>query len=211
MRSHFADELESVRRNMLLMGDLAVESVSYALKCVVKTEGANYEEASELEFRIDDLNRSIHNECLNILTLQAPVARDARLVIWILEGIVDLEQIGDYAFEASDLALNSPRCPVTQVTSQVVAFGEGVRGILAIALDTWKNLDRAQGLALRSRQASVRSDCQNLTDKLNQLVVSPGGGQVYISLILICKHFERMAHHAVSVAEQAAEAAPAER
>jgi phosphate transport system protein len=211
MRSHFAEELESVRRNMLLMGDLTLESVSYALKCVVKTEGATYEEASELEFRIDDLNRSIHNECLNILTLQAPVARDARLVIGILEGIVDLEQIGDYAFEASDLALNSARCPVTQVTSQVVAFGEGVRDMLAIALDTWKNLDRAQGLALRSRQASVRTDCQNLTDKLNQLVTSPGGGQVYISLILICKHFERMAHHAVSVAEQAAAAAPAER
>ena len=156
MRSHFAEELESVRRNILLMGDLTLESVSYALKCLVKTEGTTYEEASEIEFRIDDLNRTIHNECLSILTLQAPVARDARLVIGILEGIVDLEQIGDYAFEASDLALNSPRCPVTQVTSQIVAFGEGVRDILAMALDTWRNLDRGSR-SCSSIPADIRS------------------------------------------------------
>jgi phosphate uptake regulator len=74
MRSHFFAELESVRQNMLSMGELTLESVAHSLKCLMKTEGATYEQATEIESRIDDSNRSIHDQSLTILTLQSPVA-----------------------------------------------------------------------------------------------------------------------------------------
>ena len=55
--------------------------------------------ASELEAQTDHQHRLIHDQCLNLITLQAPVVRDARLVTGVLDAIVDLELIGDYANE----------------------------------------------------------------------------------------------------------------
>jgi phosphate transport system protein len=118
----------------------------------MKTEGATYEQATELESQIDDSNRSIHDQCLTILTLQSPVAGDARLVTGILECIVDLEQIADYAYEVSELAVRTGRRPISQLFTQVVTVGEKVCEMLTIALDSWRHLDRLkQPTLLRKR------------------------------------------------------------
>ena len=44
--------------------------------------------ASELEARTDHQHRLIYDQCLNLITLQAPVARDARFVTGVLDAIV---------------------------------------------------------------------------------------------------------------------------
>ena len=41
------------------------------------------------------------------------------------------------------------------------------------------------------------------------LLASPGDGTPYATLLIICKHFERIQRHAVCLGEQAAAAAPA--
>ncbi len=211
IRSHFIGELESTHHNMISIGELTLQSVAHSLNCLMRTEGATYEQATELESKIDDWNRSVHDQALAILILQSPVAGDARLITGILESVVDLEQIGDYAYEVSDLAVHMDRRPTTQLLSQVVATGEKVREMLETALDSWKHLDRALGLSVQPREALLRSDCHMLMEKLYQLTAAPADAKIHVNLILICKHFERMARHIVSVAEQAASAAPAER
>jgi phosphate transport system protein len=88
-------------------------------------------------------------------------------VTGILESIVDLEQIGDYAYEVSELAVRIVRRPISQLFTQVAALGETVREMLTVALDSWRHLDRAQGLLVRPKEALLRSDCQILTEKLS--------------------------------------------
>ena len=211
MRAHFVEELQAVHQNMISMGELTLKSVAHAINCLTKAEGATYEQATELESKIDESSRSVHDQALKILILQSPVAGDARLITGILEGVVDLEQIGDYAYEVSDLAVHTGRRPTTQLLSQVVATGEKISEMLASALESWRHLDRALGLAVRPQEASIRSECYTLTEKLYQLTSAPTDAPIYVNLILICKHFQRMARHIVSVAEQAASAAPAGR
>ena len=210
-RAHFVEELEAIHQSMLSMGELTLRSIGSALKCLTNTGGATFEEVTALESEIDEANTIIHDRALKILILQSPVAGDARLITSILESIIDLEQIADYAYEISDLALQTDRRPASQVLSQVVAIGEQVREMLASALDGWSHLDRAAGLSLRSSETSIRTGARALADRLYQLTSSPADAQLYVNLILICKHFERMARLSAFVAEQAALAAPVER
>lgn len=210
-RAHFVSKLESVHQNMLSMGELTLKSISHSLALLKRAEGAAYEEATELESKIDDWSRTVHDQALEILVLQSPVAGDARLITGILESVVDLEQIADYAYEISDLAVQIDRRPTTQLLSQVVALGEKTREMLASALDSWKQRDRALGLSVRAGEASIRNDCRALTERLYQLTSAPADAQIYVNLILVCKHFERMARHIVYVSDQAASGAPPER
>src|ERR1035438_134898 len=211
IRAHFVGELEALHQNLISLGDPTLKSVEQCMRCLTKAAGATYEQATELESKIDDSSRFVHDRALGILILQSPVAGDARLITNILESVVDLEQIADYAYEISDLAFQTDRRPTIQLLSQVIATGGKVHTMLMSALESWRQLDRALGLSVRSREAPIRTDCHTLTERLYQLTSAQADAQVYVNLIFICKHFERMARHIVYVAEQAASAAPPER
>ncbi len=166
------------------------------------------EKASELEARTDHQHRLIHDQCLNLITLQAPVARDARLITAALDAIVDLELIGDYAYEIVLLAQQKQGRPPSQILFQISDIGARIGEILSAAIDSWRNADRNLALSARPRVAPIRAECQALADKVSQLTSAPGDVTAYVNLLLICRHLERIMRHAVCVAEQAAEAAP---
>src|SRR5580704_8899396 len=104
MRTRYAGELASVRQNLIAMGETTIALLAEGLRAVADPSPECAEKASELEARTDHQHRLIHDQCLNLITLQAPVARDARLITGALDAIVDLELIGDYAYEIVLLA-----------------------------------------------------------------------------------------------------------
>ncbi|MGD1096314.1 MAG: PhoU domain-containing protein [Bryobacteraceae bacterium] len=208
MRTHYRDELESVRRNLIQMGETTISVLSEGIRAVVDLDSGTAERASELEAQTDHQHRMIHDQCLNLITLQAPVARDARLVTGVLDAIVDLELIGDYAYELMTLSSSMKRRPPSQISSQMSAVGAKILTILTTAIESWRTGDRDQALSVQPQEAAIRADCATLYEKLSQLVSTPGAGTVYVDLMLICRHLERILRHAVCVADQAAGASP---
>ena len=208
MRTHFVDELESVRKNFVQMGETTIALFAEALQAAVAPNPERSARASELEAQTDHQHRMIHDQCLNLITLQAPVAGDARLLTGILDAIVDLELIGDYAYEIVTLSSSIERRPPSQILVQIADVGGKVRQILFTAIESWRKQDRNEALSVRPYQPTIRAECESLYQKLSQLVTTPGEGTAYVDLMLVCKHLERILRHAVCVAEQAADAAP---
>jgi len=207
-RVHYITELDAVRGNLVQMGETTILLFSEALRAAADPSQGPSARASELEAQTDHQHRLIHDQCLSLITLQAPVAGDARLLTGILDAIVDLELIGDYAYEIVTLSSSISRKPPTQILSQFAEAGAKIRECLTTAINSWRNKDRAEALSIRPRESAIRAECGNLYEKLSQLVSTPGEGSAYVDLMLMCKHLERILRHAVCVAEQAAEAAP---
>jgi phosphate transport system protein len=207
MRARYAGELEAVRQNLIAMGETTIALLAEALRAVVDPNPGCAARASELEAQTDHQHRLIHDQCLSVITLQAPVARDARLITGALDAIVDLELIGDYAYEMVGLVpAKQGRLP-SQILSQISEIGAKIREVLSAAIDSWRNEDRGLALSARPREAAIRAECQALADKVSLLTSAPGDVTAYVNLLLICRHLERITRHAVCVAEQAAEAA----
>ena len=208
MRSRYVGELDAVRQNLIEMGETTIALLAEGLRAVADPSPDCAEKASELEARTDHQHRLIHDQCLNLITLQAPVARDARLITAALDAIVDLELIGDYAYEMVGLgSAKQGRLP-SQILNQISEIGAKITEILAVAIESWRHEDRGLALSARPRVAAIRAECQVLADKVTQLTSAPGDVTAYVNLLLICRHLERILRHAVCVAEQAAEAAP---
>jgi phosphate transport system protein len=208
MRTRYVSELESVRQNLIAMGETTIELLAEALRAVADPNPESSARASELESQTDHQHRIIHDQCLNLITLQAPVARDARIVTGALDAIVDLELIGDYAYEMVFLASPKQGRPPSQMLQQVAGIGAKVQEILTTAVQSWRQADRNLAQSARPREAALRAECHALSDKVSQLTSAPGDVTAYVNLLLICRHLERILRHAVCVAEQAAEAAP---
>lgn len=209
MRTHFVEELESVRKNFVQMGETTISLLAEALQSVLVAPSSDHSaRASELEAQTDHQHRMIHDQCLKLITLQAPVASDARLLTGILDAIVDLELIGDYAYEIVTISTSIERRPPSQVLVQIADVGAKISGVLTTAIESWRRQDQAEALSVRPSQPAILAECESLYQKLSQLVATPGEGVAYVDLMLVCKHLERILRHAVCVADQAADAAP---
>jgi phosphate transport system protein len=204
----YMQELESVRQDLIQMGETTIALLTEAIQTVSGGDSDSAERASELEARTDHQMRTIHDECLSLITLQAPVARDARLITGILDAIVDLELIGDYAYEIVTISGSAEHRPPHPIMKQISEIGSKTRELLSLAIDGWRSEEAAVGLSVGSQSASIRAECQLLYGKLSQLAAGPGDAMPYVNLMLVCRHLERISRHAGCVAEQAAGAAP---
>jgi phosphate transport system protein len=207
-RTLYMQELESVRQNLIQMGEATTALLAESIQAVSRGDSGSAERASELEAKTDHQLRMIHDQCLSLITLQAPVARDARLVTGVLDAIVDLELIGDYAYEIVTISGTMEHRPPNPIMAQISEIGSRTREILSAAIDGWRSEEASQGLSVAPRVAAIRAECQTLYGKLAQLTSAPGDAMPYVSLMLICRHLERISRHAACVTEQAASAAP---
>src|SRR5579872_1488726 len=155
MRTHFVSELEAVRKNLVEMGETTTSLLAEALSAVVD-QNRSSAPASELEAQTDHQHRLIHDQCLNLITLQAPVASDARLLTGILDAIVDLELIGDYAYEIVTMSASIKSRPPSQVLVQFAEVGAKIQGALSAAIESWCRLDAAEAASVRSSQPAIR-------------------------------------------------------
>ena len=206
-RERYTTELEQTKTEFLHMGQLAQEAVQSALRALGDCDGAAAARAHILEAETDNLNRAIFDACLRLMTLQAPVAGDARLITGMLGAIVDLELIGDYADDVAEIASGMTGKPASGVLAEFTAIGGRVQDMLRSAVDRWRTLDQTEDVAIRPMQGAVKRSCQDLLAKLTQLSAASPDQPLLAGLILVCKYFERISSHSVNIAEQAAFAA----
>ena len=210
-RTQYDEELESVRQNLIQMGETAEALLSEALRSVTEAGPHSLAKASELESRTDHLHRLIHDQCLTLITRHAPVASDARLVTGILDAIVDLELIGDYAYEIVTWTSSIKGRPPSQILAQISRVGGKIQALLTIAIDGWRDRNSAKAVSVRPEESAVRTECAALYEKLSQLTSVRGDAAVYVDLMLIARQLERILRHAVCVADEAVSAAPADQ
>jgi phosphate transport system protein len=180
-----------------------------ALNVVSEPNPGLVAKASELEAQTDHHHRLIHDQCLTLITRRAPVARDARLVTGVLDAIVDLELIGDYAYEIVTLTAGMKARPPLQIVAQISRIGARVEEIVKAAVDNWR--DGATMVSVRPDEAALRSECAALYEKLSQSTSAAGDSSPYVDLMLVTRHMERISRHAACVSDQAISAAPTEQ
>jgi phosphate transport system protein len=208
VRVHYVQELESVRQNLVRMGETTLSLLAEALSAIADPRPGPSARASELEAQTDHQHRLIHDQCLNLITLQAPVACDARLVTGVLDAIVDLELIGDYSYEIVTLSSEMENRPPSQVIGRMSEVGAKIQECLSAAIDGWRSLDRTEAISVRAQEAPIRAECRALYQNLSQLTSETGDAATYVDLMLICRHLERILRHTACVADQAADTAP---
>ncbi len=101
-------DLEDLRNSVLSMGGLVETQLSRAIAAIVTGDSELGLKVAHDDYRVNNLEVTIDEECSRILATRAPAAGDLRLIVAIIKTITDLERIGDEAekigFLASKLA-----------------------------------------------------------------------------------------------------------
>ena len=93
--SHFNQELENVRSEVMRMGGLVEARLQQVLAALDEGSSSGLTEVIDGDADINKLEVEIDDACQTIIARRQPAAGDLRFVLAVSRVIVDLERIGD--------------------------------------------------------------------------------------------------------------------
>jgi phosphate transport system protein len=203
----FARESEQLREHVLRLAGEVEWRLSEVLKATEQRDTEALLMWMERDDEIDEREVVIEEECLKILALHQPLARDLRFVVAVLKLNNDLERIGDIVVNIADRGMRLAAFPVTGLQDKVMHMGRLAREMLKGSLDALIALDVKKAVAVIARDDEV----DRLNVEIIQAVIAqatPGNtGAMTESLILIhsiARDLERIGDHATNIAEDVA-------
>ena len=202
---HFHREIDQLKKLILKMGTVAEDRLRRA--CAI-LETRDEEEARRImtaDWEIDDMEIRVEEECLKILALHQPVARDLRLIVAVIKINSELERI-------ADIAVNIAKRVITIQRNQGVGFATVIdyQPMAVKVLEMVKaSLDAlvTEDAALARRVFLMDEEINRLRDLAYKTVLTEIDDQrtnaaCLINLYLIARHLERIGDRAANIAEE---------
>ncbi len=155
-----------------------------------------------VEEQIDHYYRQIELECATLLTLQSPVAQDLRLVSAFMQLVRDLERIGDYAEDLTEIALKLFSYPPHPCVPEMEVMSHHAQAMLAASLAALADLDATAGQGVKVLDDRVDMAYDRLYQTLAYQRDIKGVVEPILLLVLAIRHIERMADHATNIGQR---------
>ncbi len=202
MHRHFDDELKSLKDKILRMGGLAEEQVRGALRALIERDSDLARKIIENDRQVNSLDVEVDEDCLRLLALQQPTARDLRFITTAMKISTELERISDLAENICERAIELNEEPQLKPYIDIPRMANWSLQMVKEALDAF-----VAGDAAMARKVCADDDfVDDLTHQLFRELLSfmlenPKTITRAIRITFIAKYLERIADHATNVAE----------
>ena len=105
MQLHLHREIEKLKKQIVLLAGMVEGSLENAVKSIQDRDPQLARQVRDSDYRIDQTEIEVEEECLKILALHQPVAIDLRFIVAVLKINSDLERIGDEAVNIAGRSL----------------------------------------------------------------------------------------------------------
>ena len=161
MKEHFSEQLEQLRRNLILMGGEVERQIQRAIEALTEMDVNKALTVIAADEEIDRMENANEELAIQLLALQAPVAVDLRFVVGALKINNDLERIGDHAVNIAEGAERMAGTKPFKPFIDIPYMAEVAMSMLKQALDSFVNRDAE--LAKRVIKRDVILDEKNVS------------------------------------------------
>lgn len=194
--------LRKVQQEVLRMGTLVEQSFRLSHQSLFEGDLDAIPRLLVLEKQIDIYYRQIESDCATLMTLQAPVAQDLRMLSASMQLVRDLERIGDYAQNLSEMAVKLVKYPPHPILPEIAQMSEHAQLMLATSLVALADLDQSAGARVKEYDDIVDDAYDRLYNAIAMQKNVPGVVEPVLLLGLIIRHLERMADHATNISQR---------
>jgi len=207
----FDEALSSLRNNVLMMAGLAERTLDRAVKGLLQRDDNLCTTAIADDEEIDQLEKQIDKEGVDVLLRFQPVASDLRRVVAAMKLSPNIERIADQATNIARRARKLNRHPPLPEVEIIVPIQAHAMAMFKDSIDAFAREDVDLGRAVVARDKDLdhmnKMANRRLTDRMAQ---DPKQLRGYLNLIFISRFLERVGDHATNIAEDAVYAAAAE-
>ncbi len=202
-RLQFAEELNRLRSRVLEMGNAVDQMLGDALRALADQSVEQAEEVIATDERIDSMDLEIESQCMRLLALQQPMARDLRLIGTALKVITDLERIGDHSVDVAKVARKLAAEPLYSDLADLTRMAVSARQMLEDGLLAFINHDLSLVDKVVAADDEIDTLFHQVRDAFHQTMREKSELVVQASYLLFVAHYyERIADHAVNIAER---------
>jgi phosphate transport system protein len=203
MVKRFDDELHKLDASISEMGGLAESQLSMALTALRERDSQMAEKVMKADHRVDEFDRAVQAQVIQMLALRQPMAVDLRLIVTSIKIASALERIADYAKNVAkrSLQVQTLTTPTPALTG-VDRLGRLVQTLLKDVLDALASKDAARARAVGRRDAEIDDVYHGLVrELLTYMMEDPRNISACTQLMFMAKNIERIGDHATNIAE----------
>ncbi|MBN2107410.1 MAG: phosphate signaling complex protein PhoU [Deltaproteobacteria bacterium] len=198
----FDKELHDLKERLLLVGGRVERAIRDAIKALEERNSDTAEKIIAEDDVIDSEELEIDEFCLRLLALRQPAARDLRFITTAIKINYDLERIGDMAVNISERVLELNKEPQLKPYITLPQMALSVQQMLRDSLNSFVNEDPIAARAVVEEDEKVDHALNQIYHELVNLMAKDYGCVPRATrLLFISKYLERIADHAVNIAE----------
>jgi phosphate transport system protein len=200
--THYEMELQGIKKNLLFAGALAEKAIQDVVTSLVDKKSDLARKVIDGDAEIDKLDTEIEDQCIRLLALRQPIAKDLRFITTAIKINGHLERIGDMAVNIAEKVLELNELPQLKPYIDLPRMADIAREMIRGSLDALVNEDTE--LANRIRRMD------EVIDKLNEQIfrelltfMMEDTRTVHRALLImqISKNLERISDHAKGISD----------
>ncbi|MBM4155052.1 MAG: phosphate signaling complex protein PhoU [Lentisphaerae bacterium] len=202
MSVHLDREIARLKKVILEMCARTEQAVQDAAAALADRNDGLARRVIEADDRIDRFEISVEEDCLKVLALHQPVASDLRFLVAVMRLNRDLERIGDLAVKIAERALALNRQLPVEEAVDFAPLARMTQSMLHRSIDALINLDGALAREVIESDDEVDAGNRAIVARVKDMIrTDPTELDSLLHLISIARHYERIADHAVNIAE----------
>jgi phosphate transport system protein len=207
----FDEALASLRNNVLMMSGLTERSLDRAMKGLFERNDNLCANAIADDEEIDQLEKQIDKDGVDILLRFQPVASDLRRVVAAMKLSSNLERMADQATTIARRARKLNRHPPLPEVELIRPMYDHAMSMFRDSVDAFVREDVDLGCAVVQRDEALDELNGGVSHKfVERMAQDPEQLRGYLNLIFVGRALERVGDHATNIAEDAVYAAAAE-
>jgi len=201
--THLQRDIARLERQLLVLARQVEGAFADAFRALFDGELSLGESVIDGDREIDLKEVELEEECLRVLALNQPVAKDLRFVVAVLKITDDLERIGDLAAKVAERAVHYRVTGSADIPPVMMQLRESMTWMLANSIASF--IDGRSELARRvhAEDREVNRAHAEVVAQLTRSLATASGAEAsrLLDLLTISQSIERAADHTKNIVE----------
>jgi phosphate transport system protein len=150
-RTSFERHLHELQDDVLVLGSMVEKSIYLSMEALKNRDLDLAKQVIAADAEIDRKRFDIEEKCIELIVTQQPVASDLRIIVAVLNIIIDLERIGDHGEGVAKIAIMIGSEPPLKPLIDLPRMAQKTGDMLRRSLDAFVNRD-AEAARLISKE-----------------------------------------------------------
>jgi len=195
-------KLRKLKEKILILGCLVEEGIRKSVKALIDRDIELAKNVISRDNLINGLEVEINEECIKLIALKQPMAKDLRFITTAMKICTDLERMGDFAVNIAERAIELAQEPFLKPFVNIPKMAEITEGMVEDVINAFVREDIDLCYDIIKRDDQVDELLQNNHNELFGLMIkNPDIIPLALKRMFVAKYLERIADHATNIAE----------
>lgn len=202
LRASLLKAIEELKAEVVTMADLVLNNINEAFLAFKTNNLKKAESLMKADDQVDQLEEDISKSALRVMWKEQPYAQDLRVVTGILKLVTDLERIGDHATDIAEQTIHIGDLKNQRLLPKTTIMSEAAYQMVLNAINAFVKQDIQLARQVIEDDDIVDAQFNDVMSSVTEQIKNDSiDSQYAVSVIMVAKYMERVADHAVNLAE----------